>query len=300
MLRFPNGWEVYFCRHGETNMNSSGKLQGKYSNPPLNEKGCKQADALGICLANHFKSQGQAFVLVNGPLQRAHQTAWYVNRRCKPLCHWMSDLPMNEFNEIDFGNASEGMSRDDAIALVHPIWVAWSQGFVNAGEDGTTAESLRIILQRFLSGLTRLYSLCDSGRLPGVVVTHSGLLSIIMAAAQAHAQLHSHGPALSMYGNLHWLSTPQLWGLDKEKPHKINNCSISELVFRCNVDPTTHYIHFGLLNVPLDNFVKHLGELAHAHTTHSVSNNAFQVHANAARFMHGSADHLRTRHAQYL
>jgi len=92
-------WTVYLCRHGETDMNSSGKLQGKHSNPPLNGKGNAQADALGVALAERFQRQRQEFVLVNSPLLRAQQTAWHVARHCGSLCHWERANPMDEFKQ---------------------------------------------------------------------------------------------------------------------------------------------------------------------------------------------------------
>ena len=246
-------------------MNSSGKLQGKHSNPPLNGKGNAQADALGVALAERFQRQRQEFVLVNSPLLRAQQTAWHVARHCGSLCHWERANPMDEFNEIDFGDTPAGMTREDAIARVHPVWVAWSQGNIDAREKGTTAESLRTILHRFQAGLARLYSLCGSGSVPGVVVTHSGLLSIIMAAAHAYA-VHPQGLIVNPAGaNVRWLSDPRTWGLERPMPHEINNCSISELSFDCVIDPNNQFIHFGLLNVLMDNYVRHLGSLVHTH-----------------------------------
>ncbi|MFA6627377.1 MAG: histidine phosphatase family protein [Bacilli bacterium] len=60
-----------FVRHGQTNWNHEGRIQGTIDNP-LNEEGKKQAHQLGIFLQNNGNDWD--FIL-SSPLTRAHQTA---------------------------------------------------------------------------------------------------------------------------------------------------------------------------------------------------------------------------------
>ena len=79
-----------------------------------------------------------------------------------------------------------------------------------------------------------------------MVITHSGLLSIIMAAAVAHHPNSTH----------HWLSRPHEWGLDRETPHRIRNCDINALVFRYTLDANGQLIELNLSRVLMDDFVR--------------------------------------------
>jgi broad specificity phosphatase PhoE len=289
MLSFSNGWKVYFCRHGQTQMNSSGQLQGKNNDTQLNEMGHAQADRLGAFLRHHFGAKNQTFVLVNGPLLRAHQTAEHVHAHCMALCDWHHQSPIKEFNEIDFGDTPHHSSKAEAMRIMRPIREAWSRGVIDAKKLSKSAESLRDILTRFISGLTRLYHRCHNGQVPGVVVTHSGFLSIIMAAAvHAHGQMSiSRRPC----PDAHWLSDPTPWGLENDMPYRIDNCSVSQLAFDPLVDSSGHHIHFALYAAPLANYVNHLEGLAHAHTISPVANGHPNVHAYGAQYVRNRAVH---------
>lgn len=91
--------EVCLVRHGETDWNKAGKLQGR-TDIPLNEAGKLQAQACGKLL------QQQAWdVMITSPLSRAKETAEIINNYL--------DLPlkiMPEFIERGFGDA-EGYTK---------------------------------------------------------------------------------------------------------------------------------------------------------------------------------------------
>lgn len=251
--------------------------------------GHAQADRLGAFLKRHFEVQNQKFVLVNGPLSRAQQTAEHVHAHCMALCDWHRQSPMEEFNEIDFGDTPQHSSKAEAMRSMRPIREAWSQGVIDAKKQSKSAESLRDILNRFMSGLTQLYHRCHYGQVPGVVVTHSGFLSIIMAAAvHAREQMRAlHRP----YPDAHWLSDPTPWGLENDMPYRIDNCSVSQLVFDPLVDSSGHPIRFALYAAPLANYVNHLEGLAHAHTISPVANGRPKVHADGVQYMRNKAVH---------
>jgi probable phosphoglycerate mutase len=76
---------IYYIRHGETDWNVEGRLQGGI-NTPLNDLGRKQAAHAGRVLADLFARHGRAtsdLGFVASPLQRARHTMDLVRRELK-------------------------------------------------------------------------------------------------------------------------------------------------------------------------------------------------------------------------
>jgi uncharacterized phosphatase len=91
---------ICLIRHGETEWNAAGILQGT-TDIPLNAKGVKQAEACSVYLASSSYD-----VLISSPLKRAKQTAEIINQKLGLPFHTMS-----EFQERAFG-AAEGMTYE--------------------------------------------------------------------------------------------------------------------------------------------------------------------------------------------
>ena len=67
---------LYYIRHGETDLNSQGRLQGR-RDTALNAHGRRQAAECGVLLANLFARdhrQAQDFKYISSPLKRARET----------------------------------------------------------------------------------------------------------------------------------------------------------------------------------------------------------------------------------
>jgi broad specificity phosphatase PhoE len=241
-------WSVFICRHGQTALNSSHALQGRHSNPPLNEIGKAQANALGVRLAQLLHGVPMV-TLSHSPLNRAIETANHVAHFVRG--HYPHHTQVHEmhatddFNEVDFGKENEGKLIEIAKAAVRPTWLLWSVGDVDA-QAYADAESLRHILTRFNCGIHTLFMQCAMGRMPGVVITHSGLLAIIMAAAKANGRHDGD-----------YLSNVRKWGLNPDHLHKIDNCDINKLVFRYEIDRNAK-VHLDLARVEMDNATDHL------------------------------------------
>lgn len=68
----PEGTEIFFVRHGQTDANLHGRLSDGFENSPLNATGKEQARKAGVTL----KNRGMKFdVIVASPLERAMETA---------------------------------------------------------------------------------------------------------------------------------------------------------------------------------------------------------------------------------
>lgn len=94
---------ICLVRHGETDWNAQGKIQGR-TDIPLNELGKQQAKE-----CRDFLSQSNWDVIISSPLKRAKQTAEIINEGLHiPL------IEMEEFQERSFGDA-EGMPLDERI-----------------------------------------------------------------------------------------------------------------------------------------------------------------------------------------
>src|ERR1700710_2665281 len=94
---------IYYIRHGETQWNADGKLQGG-QDIPLNDLGRTQAAHAGHILASLFARDGrneQSLAFVAGPLGRARSTMELVRGALKlPLADYAID---DRLREIGYG-----------------------------------------------------------------------------------------------------------------------------------------------------------------------------------------------------
>jgi uncharacterized phosphatase len=97
--------EICLVRHGQTDWNAEGKIQGR-TDIELNEMGVRQAAACRDHLANENWD-----IIISSPLLRARQTAEIINGKLKKPF-----LIMDEFIERCFGRA-EGLTAEERHAL---------------------------------------------------------------------------------------------------------------------------------------------------------------------------------------
>lgn len=96
--------EIYLVRHGETDWNAQGKLQGR-EDLPLNGNGKRQAMACGVAL-----SEAGFTAIYSSPLKRALETAGEL-----ALYHPCGVTPDPALTERDYGKLS-GLTRDQRVA----------------------------------------------------------------------------------------------------------------------------------------------------------------------------------------
>lgn len=145
---------ICLIRHGETDWNAFGKLQGK-TDIPLNRKGIKQAEE---CRQNFADTDWD--VMITSPLKRAKQTAEIINSDL--------DLPlieMEEFVERGYGEA-EGMNLEERLST-YP-----DRNYPNQEE----AESVRI---RVKEGISKINLMYPEKRV--MLVAHGGAINSILS-----------------------------------------------------------------------------------------------------------------------
>ncbi|ETV97447.1 hypothetical protein H310_09378 [Aphanomyces invadans] len=113
---------VYICRHGETDYNSLGILQGRGVNAHLNKTGQKQAAKL----ARAFKDVPLNAVY-SSSLQRASETASYIREGRRNV----KGGEFVDLEEMSFGTM-EGTTRTSNELLLQDIYAKWKRGQLNA------------------------------------------------------------------------------------------------------------------------------------------------------------------------
>ncbi|MCC6225561.1 MAG: histidine phosphatase family protein [Microthrixaceae bacterium] len=145
---------IFVVRHGRTASNAAGLLLGR-ADPPLDEEGSRQADALGHAL-------GKVDLVVSSPLARARQTAATIDGPIQ-VDERFIELDYGEWDQLPIGTLPSGS------------WERWQADLDFAPPGG---ESLASLGARVRDGLDELV---EEGRASKVVVvTH---VSPLKAAA---------------------------------------------------------------------------------------------------------------------
>ena len=145
---------IIIVRHGRTEFNATGRLQGRTDNP-LDEVGLAQAEAVATYLAPELLSDT---LFVCSPLLRARQTATAIAKGV------VASLEIDErWIELDYG-AFEGLRQSEVPSNV---WREWRSDSNFAAPQG---ESLNQVQQRVTDACAELAQRLE-GR-TAVVVSH--------------------------------------------------------------------------------------------------------------------------------
>ena len=168
-------------RHGETEANEKGMIQGPRVNAALNEKGRQQAKDLGALL-NQFNVK----VLCTSTLERAKQTAAHVKGS-------FTTLELKELNQINYGGEWDGAPLQNIMSEIRQIAHRWSRGETHlACPDG--GESPQDVLDRATKALFVVVGAMESSPndAVAVIVAHNFVNKILLSHNDAGSIQHMH------------------------------------------------------------------------------------------------------------
>ncbi|CAK0859773.1 unnamed protein product [Prorocentrum cordatum] len=152
--------EIVLCRHGETDWNVQGRLQG-LSDIPLNGVGRSQALEIAAAV-----KAGGASVVVASPLLRARDTAAIVADECG------ADLRIDaRLREASLG-VMEGRTAEEINATHPEVWAAWLASEPLPRQ--ARAEPCEAVAARLEEAILEAAAAFPAGRV--VVVTHGAAI----------------------------------------------------------------------------------------------------------------------------
>lgn len=161
---------LILVRHGQTEWNQIGRIQGR-TDIPLNDTGIMQARAAGEWL-----SQRRIDAVYSSPMQRAFDTATEIARP-----HGLPVISLDDIIEIDFGLWEE-KTADELKKLYPEYWNDWSWHLDEEKSANMQAESAYTILNRVKRALNSIFEENTAGS-TAVVVSHTMPIKLIMANA---------------------------------------------------------------------------------------------------------------------
>ena len=157
---------LLIARHGETDFNKNGLMQGRGIDAPLNDRGVKQAKKLASYLRNY-----ETDLLVSSNLKRAIQTASYYSES-----NGISLKKSSALDEMDFGDF-EGRSYDDIITELAYIDKAWRRGEIEKKIPG--GESPLSVYERASTEILTMIKEQEHGLI--TLVIHGRLMRILFS-----------------------------------------------------------------------------------------------------------------------
>lgn len=157
---------LFVARHGETEYNRNGLLQGRGIDAPLNETGQSQARQLSRYLCNY-----EATSLISSSLTRAWQTGSFYEEK--------TDLSLRkdrDLDEMDFGDF-EGASMKEIARELEDIQSGWMGGNVSLRIPG--GESPEEVFERADSAVRKYLNAPDSGTV--VLFIHGRLIRVLLS-----------------------------------------------------------------------------------------------------------------------
>ena len=171
---------VYFhlVRHGETDYNRTGKIQG-HMDIPLNDNGMNQAKELGQCILKHVPSVN---AVVASPVLRGKQTGEEIHKSMDDES--ISFSVMDAFAELHYGDLVDTMLADCNETVVDLKENQWANGKWDVSFPGDQGESFRSIVDRMEQGFVDLGRLHRDGA-NIIVATHSQCIEAFLVYLKA-------------------------------------------------------------------------------------------------------------------
>lgn len=156
---------LYLMRHGQTDWNAEGRVQG-WNDTPVNKKGIEQAHFAGEALVNE-----EIETVYSSDLKRAKKTAEIVSAALDLPLHYTKRL-----REMDFGKATS-VKKTDLAAKFPYIYAAFNDlnNLERYDIRYPEGESIGEVQQRFMKFVTKLL---EDRRQKVLIVTHGMLVRI--------------------------------------------------------------------------------------------------------------------------
>ncbi|MFW5743181.1 MAG: histidine phosphatase family protein [Spirochaetota bacterium] len=164
----PHECEFYFVRHGESESNAEGRIQG-HNDSPLSELGRSHAQAAARWLGSR-----EIDAVLSSPLSRASETADVIARGVGVS----AVEKMAELIELDTGRFSGKRLRDVATEDEE----LFRRFRVDSWEAVPDAERIESLQRRARSVWKRLLELAHRGHRRIVCVTHGGMVQWLIKA----------------------------------------------------------------------------------------------------------------------
>ena len=183
---------LFIARHGETEYNRKGLLQGRGIDAPLNETGLRQAEAISNYLIQYTPNR-----LVSSSMQRAWQTAEPIEKKAG-----LTIMKNGDLDEMDFGKF-EGKPYLDASEELQDLQKSWMSGDVT--RQIPNGESPRDVFDRANGAVQDLLMNSDDGVM--VMVLHGRLIRILLSEwlgfglANMHKVEHQNGALYQLIYN---------------------------------------------------------------------------------------------------
>lgn len=158
--------KIYLIRHGQTDWNIQGRIQGSHD-IPLNEVGLSQAEQLAKGMDSHLVSR-----IFSSTLTRAMETAERIGRRQK-----VEIYPMPQLIEVEFGKW-EGMTWSEikeAYPREYHLWTSAPEEVAPPG--GETQEQVISRCHKAVEELLRI----TGGREDIAVVSHGATIAYLVS-----------------------------------------------------------------------------------------------------------------------
>lgn len=174
---------IYIARHGETDWNRTGRLQGA-TDIPLNDAGKEQAADCGL-----FFQDVSIEAIYTSPLKRASDTATIINEHLG-----LPIIELSEFKERAFGDA-EGMTYEER-SKVFP-----RKSYPNQ-------EDFKVFSERLKRGLNKIHQAYPEQSV--ALVAHGAVIHTLFQMVEnnrffpQHAKLSNGGVSTIRYKDGHW------------------------------------------------------------------------------------------------
>ncbi|GAA0158959.1 phosphatase [Lithospermum erythrorhizon] len=168
----PNTTEVVVVRHGETEWNADGRIQG-HLDVELNDVGRKQA----VAVAERLSMEPKISIIYSSDLKRAHDTAETIAR----ICGGLEVVKSQELRERHLGDLQGTVYRAAPTVCTKAY-----QAFVSNRRDQEIpggGESLDQLYERATSSVQTIAQRHRGQRI--VVVTHGGFIRSLHRKASA-------------------------------------------------------------------------------------------------------------------